>query len=173
MSQMNKTGAVMHFSKNDKDIEKDHKFQTNYKEVNNRSSSTSNMNQIATEKMPEIIMPNIKKENVPENKLFESSQKFYRNKFGIAPDIDKVKDELQRFKQEYNKKNKELNLLKIDYFKLQVFKIIKYRKIIIKHLKSLMRSLTIPRPAQTFLMSAMKIKNLKVIFSVNLHPTQV
>jgi len=128
---MNNTTSVMHFFKTDKDKEKDIKFNTTYKDKekekdkdkdkdkdNVRSSSTSDFKKLFKE---ETKMPNIIRDNIAENKLFESSQKFFRNKFGIVPDIDKVKDELLKTKQDVNKKQKELSLLKIDHIKLQVY----------------------------------------------------
>lgn len=137
MSSMNKTTSVMHFYKSEKDKEKDRlretggfendiKSKTNYKDregggSNNRSSSTKEINnRFANTQTSDVKMPNIyTKENAQENKAAESSQKVYKSKFGIVPDVEKIKDELMKFKQEYNKKSKELHILKKDYFKLQ------------------------------------------------------
>ncbi len=133
MNPMNKTTSVMHFFKTEKEKDKDRytetgfsdneqkdpKAQTTY-QVNGRSSSQKDVNKDVPSK--DLKMPNIftKNGNLADNKLFESSQKVVRNKFGIEPDVEKVKDELLKFKQEFNKKSKELNTLKKDYFKLQV-----------------------------------------------------
>jgi len=129
---MNKTTSVMHFFKSEKDKEKDRlretgfdndpKAKTTYKD-NERSSSQKDFNRLNKDQSSsDVKMPNIYpvKENLGDNKLFESSQKIFRNKFNIVPDVEKIKDELMRFKQEFNKKTKELNTLKRDYFKLQV-----------------------------------------------------
>jgi len=130
---MNKTTSVMHFFKTEKDKEKDRmretgfdndmRSKTSYKDTN-RSPSQKDFNRLINQQITnqDVKMPNIYsyKENLADNKLFESSQKIFRNKFGIVPDVEKIKDELLKFKQEFNKKSKELSLLKKDYFKLQV-----------------------------------------------------
>ena len=129
---MNKTTSVMHFFNSEKDIEKDRLRETGFNNdlkaktytnlTSERSSSQKDFNKVIKEQViSDVKMPNIfsTKENLGDNKLFESSQKIFRNKFGIVPDVEKIKDELMKLKQEFNKKTKELSVLKKDYFKLQ------------------------------------------------------
>lgn len=139
INPMNKTTSVMHFFKADKkDTDKmketggfdtDPKSRTYQKD--NRSSSQKDVARLVREQThSDFKMPNIHSQkdglvNLADNKLFESSQKIFRNKFGIVPDVEKIKDELMKFKQEFNKKSKELSILKKDYFKLQVRNITK------------------------------------------------
>jgi hypothetical protein len=63
-------------------------------------------------------MPNIYNNNENDNKIANDIN-IYKSKFGIEPDLEKLKDELMKFKQQYNKKLKDLHSLKKEYFKLQ------------------------------------------------------
>lgn len=72
--------------------------------------------------MPNIFAerPGYPLDNLESKMLDSSYSKGMKRKFGVPPDFEKCKEELIKFKQSYNKKIKEMHMLKIENFKLQV-----------------------------------------------------
>ncbi len=73
-----------------------------------------------TEKMPNIYPERNMPDSILESKLYDTCNKVVKKKFGPSEDIERTKDELLKFKKNYNKKMKEMNILKIENNKLHV-----------------------------------------------------
>jgi len=83
------------------------------------------MPNIYQDRKVEVIDKNDKADK--SDHILEAALRTIKNKeskFGLSSDIEKTKDELIKFKQTYNNKVKEMNILKQEFNKLKVTKII-------------------------------------------------